>query len=67
MGNINKIVDSNGVTMVKYNYTAYGEVTMENPFRIFCLPKHFWNRFAFLIQYKKAKSSDIEWLIKQYN
>lgn len=42
-------------------------LTMENPFRIFCLPKHFWNRFAFLIQYKKAKSSDIEWLIKQYN
>ena len=31
-GNINKIVDSNGLVMVKYIYTAYGQVTMDNMF-----------------------------------
>ena len=31
-GNINEIVDSNGNIMVKYCYTAYGEVTIDNPY-----------------------------------
>ena len=32
LGNINKIVDSTGCIMVNYNYTAYGEVTISNPY-----------------------------------
>ena len=32
LGNINQIVDLNGNVMVKYHYTAFGEVTIENPY-----------------------------------
>lgn len=41
-------------------------LTAENPFKIFCLPRIFWNRLASIIQYKNAKASDINWLINQY-
>ena len=34
LGNINQIVDSNGNVMVKYSYTAFGEVTIENPYSV---------------------------------
>ena len=34
LGNINQIVDSNGNVMVKYSYTAFGEVTIQNPYSV---------------------------------